>query len=233
MAFGIYSFYRAFSPRFREERFQLFLNLFTPGDRTSILDVGGHSSYWQHVPISSQITILNLTPTDPTLKYPERFTYRMGDGRNLPFPDQSFDIVHSNSVIEHLRTYDDQQRFAREALRVGRNVFVQTPNRWFPIEPHLITPFFHYLPKKFQRFFLPWLSLRGLFRAGDNLELKELFEEVRLLSHSEVKRLFPTCSIHRERLFGLTKSFMVVRKSTQNNTNVAKSEMQKLDCIYS
>lgn len=163
------------------------------------------------MPITSSITVLNVAPTDSSSEYPARFTYTMGDGRDLPFPDQSFDIVYSNSVIEHLRTHEDQRRFAQEALRVGREVFIQTPHLWFPVEPHFVALFFHCLPKKLQRIFLPRLSLRGLFRSGDNVELQQLFEELRLLSVSEMKSLFPSCAIHRERLFGLTKSLLAIR----------------------
>jgi SAM-dependent methyltransferase len=164
------------------------------------------------VPVPSEITVVNVAPTDSSAEYPERFHYRMGDGRDLPFADQSFQIFYSNSVIEHLRRLEDQRRFAREALRVGRAVFVQTPNRWFPIEPHFVVLFLHFLPKGIQRLFLPHFSLRGLFRSGDNVEMKHLFDELRLLSFREMQSLFPGCTIHRERVFGLTKSLIAIRK---------------------
>jgi SAM-dependent methyltransferase len=209
---GVYSLYHLLQPRFRQQRMRLFLELFRPSADTTILDIGGNVYDWINIPIQSRITILNIAPTDSSPEYPERFSYVAGDGRALPFPDARFDIVYSNSVIEHLRSSEDQQQFAKEVLRVGRGVFVQTPNRWFPVEPHFITPFVHFLPKSAQRRFLPRLSLRGMMRSGDNVALEDLFEELRLLSAGEMQEFFPGCQIRRERLLGLTKSLIAMRR---------------------
>ena len=212
MGFGIYSLYRAIQPGLRERRMAEFLNLFHPTATTRILDVGGLFSNWEGVPITSRITLLNPDDTDAHRELPDRFTCVSGDGCALPFADQSFDVVYSNSVIEHIPLAADQLRFAREALRVGRGVYVQTPYRWFPIEPHFATLFLHYLPKRAQRLVLPWCSFRGLFRSGDNVDLHTLFEELRLLSFRELQALFPDCVIHREHFAGLTKSLIAVRQ---------------------
>ena len=74
-------------------------------------------------------------------------TWIFADGCRLPFPDKSFDVVFSNSVIEHLGDPRKHEQYAREIARVGVRYFVQTPNRWFPIEPHLLTPLVHFLPR--------------------------------------------------------------------------------------
>jgi hypothetical protein len=211
MPFGIYSFYRLLQPGFREKRTRLFLESFSPTAATRILDIGGNVYDWRDVPIESRVTVLNVAPTDSSREYPERFDYVQGDGRELPFADQSYDIVYANSVIEHQENQVDQERFAREAMRVGRGVFIQTPNRWFPVEPHFVTVFLHYLPKHAQRLFLPRLSFRGLFRSGDDANLRMLFDELRLLSLREMSGLFPGCTIHRERLLGMTKSMIAIR----------------------
>jgi hypothetical protein len=84
---------------------------------------------------------------------------------------------------------------AREVSRVASRFWVQTPNKWFPVEPHYMCPFYQYLP----------VSLRRRFdgRRGDTLEL---------LDARELQRLFPDAEIERERFFGLTKSLIAVRR---------------------
>lgn len=207
MSFGIYSFYRLFQPRFRSERMRLFLETFKPGPETTILDIGGNVYDWDDVPITSKITVLNLAHTDSSPSHPERFQYICGDGRDLPFPDKSFDIVYANSVIEHLRTEEDQRLFAMEAMRVGRAIFIQTPNRWFPVEPHFISLFVQYLPRKLHRWLLPLLCLRRFLTSEENINSAELAAELRLLSRNDLKNLFPGTAIHSERLLLMPKSF--------------------------
>jgi len=77
-----------------------------------------------------------------------KYTYVLGDGTNLKYADREFDIAYSNSVIEHLSAYKNQQKFANEMRRVGQKVWCQTPARWFFIEPHYITPFIHFFSKR-------------------------------------------------------------------------------------
>jgi len=213
MPWSIYSLYRAFQPRLRQRRQRLFLDLFAPDAATRILDVGGHVYDWDGVvPIASPVTFVNVTypPLDRPL--PPRFTCLLGDGRRLPFADGSFDIVYSNSVIEHLGHWADQVQFARELRRVGRQLFVQTPNRWFFVEPHFLAPGVHLLPRRAARRLLPWCSVRGWWRRGDNVSLPALAEELRLLTRREMQALFPDCAIYRERWLGMTKSLIAVRR---------------------
>jgi SAM-dependent methyltransferase len=214
MAFGIYQFYRLFQPGFRQQRIELFIGLFKPSSATRILDVGGFPSDWDGVvPVESHLTFVNPDRKPAGKPWPARYVEEIGDGCALRFADRSFDIGYSNSVIEHLHTWENQKRFASEIRRVGKRVFLQTPNRWFPIEPHFVTVFVHFLPTRIAKKLLPVLSFRGFFRGGDNINLRTLASELRLLSFREMKELFPDCEIRREKWFGLTKSFIAVRRN--------------------
>ncbi len=95
-----------------------------------------------------------------------------------PSPDGAFDVVHSNAVIEHVGGPERQQAFVREALRVGRRVFLTTPNRWFPVEVHTRLPLVHWLPD----------SLAG--RVYD-LTGRSWARENHLLGPAELRALFP------------------------------------------
>jgi hypothetical protein len=134
----------------------------------------------------------------------------VGDGRFLPFGDKSFDIVFSNSVIEHLGDFASQQLFAKETVRVGIRYCVQTPNRWFPIDPHLFTPLIHFLPQGWQRRLLRNFTIWGLVARPTLEQCDEFLQEVRLLGYREFKGLFPNAEIYRERFFGLTKSLVAI-----------------------
>lgn len=128
-----------------------------------------------------------------------------GDARALPFADREFAVVFSNSVIEHVGGWDDQVRFADEVRRVGSRYFVQTPNRWFPIEPHYQLPFIQFLPHRLV------VALRSRFQLGHVPRDGSL--SIRLLDARALRTLFPDAEIHRERILGVTKSLMAVRPS--------------------
>jgi hypothetical protein len=213
VAFNTYSLYRIFQPWFRRKRWQHFLETFPLCERDHVLDVGGHPGEWMAgVPAEPKVTVVNVGPWPESLKAPDRFIYCEADARALPFADGAFELGFSNSVIEHMGTLEGQERFASEIRRVSRKLYVQTPNRWFPIEPHFICLFAHWLPKPLRDRLIPVFSLRAWFRKGDDVEVRTMMEEVRLLSVAEMKRIFPDCEIYREKVLGLTKSIIAIRR---------------------
>ena len=154
----------SFASRLRARRHEWFREFISGLPRPlTLLDVGGTQAVWETLGFVNQpdiqITLINVEP-HPT-SYRNLSSIR-GDARDMRhFRKQQFDVVYSNSVIEHVGNLDDMRRMAREVRRVGKSYFVQTPYRYFPIEPHFVFPLFHFLPRPLQialvqRFNLGW-----------------------------------------------------------------------------
>ncbi len=181
----------------------------------TVLDVGGNPAIWHLLEESQRprITYLNM----PRAAEPEDDRNRLvfADGRKLPFPDRSFDLVFSNSVIEHVGDAQSQAEFAAEVARVGRSYWVQTPNLRFPVEQHLMTPFVHWLPRTWQRVLVPRVTIWGLLTKCNTEERRFYFDhflnDIRLLDEAGVRRLFPDATIDHERFLGVTKSLIAAR----------------------
>jgi hypothetical protein len=191
---------------------RLFERTFHITPQTRVLDVGGSSFIWQFASVRPRLTILNFpSALDHGFVGVDRVA---ADGRMLPFKDNSFDIVFSNSVIEHVGTTADQQRFADEARRVGRSFWIQTPNRRFPVELHLMLPFIHYFPKQVQRAivtrFTIWQHVVRPREAERSSYISHFLCDLNLLDASSLQRLFPDATIVRERMAGFTKSLIAV-----------------------
>jgi hypothetical protein len=120
--------------------------------------------------------------------------------------------VFSNSVIEHLSSFDRQMAFACEARRVGRKLWIQTPAKEFFVEPHLLAPFVHFLPVSLQRRVIRRFTVWGIMTKPSPAQVEAFLQEVRLLSFAEMQQLFPDCEIRREVAFGFTKSYVAVRQ---------------------
>jgi hypothetical protein len=196
--------------RFRRRRMRRFLDVFAPSPHIRLLDIGGTPHTWVNVAgDAAQFSITFINTRNNSYIKGDRFTSTIGDATAMPFPDNAFDIAFSNSVIEHLATWEKQQEFALEARRVARNLWIQTPARSFPIEAHLLAPYIQYLPRHIQHRIVRWTP-RGLLSPD---EVHEIVDEVRLLTYREVRSLFPDCQILREQLCGFTKSYIAVRIS--------------------
>ncbi len=204
------------SGHFRKRRMRRFLEVCTVTPATRILDVGGGPAIWRWIPEPQrpQIVYLNMPRAAEAVDVPG--TVIFGDACRLPLADRSFDIVFSNSVIEHVGDIAAQQHFANEVRRVGSAYWIQTPNYFFPIEQHLWTPCIHWLPALWQRILVPRFTLWGLVTRADKAQrdffFRHFLEDVRLLRKSELHRLFPDATIESERLAGLTKSWFIYRK---------------------
>jgi len=200
------------SRHFRHRRMRWFCSAMGITASTRILDVGGSPDTWMGLPFPPCVTLVNI-PMSIT-SYSPGLPWVAGDGCSLPFRDGAFDIVFSNSVIEHVGNWQRQLAFARETMRVGKRYFVQTPNRAFPIEQHLFLPLVHWLPRRWQRAvvwrFTPWEWITRPRTDQREFYLRHFLEDVRLLGASDLRQLFPGARVHRERLFGIAKSLVAM-----------------------
>lgn len=191
------------------------------GETLRILDIGGSQRYWRRVGFDFliaqkvQITVTNVDDLE-FYREPEApeglFIDEVANGCRLPYPDNSFDLCHSNSVIEHVGGWDDMQEFAREVRRVGRAYFCQTPNYHFPIEPHFpLVPFNHWMPRGIRAKLMMLLPMAYVGRASDLDTAHRFIDSARLLRREQVKHLFPDARLIAERLLGLPKSYTAIR----------------------
>ncbi len=215
----IHNVYAAVSPYFRRRRVRRFLQTIAPGPGDTILDVGGVAAFWgeiidQRQLRPEQITILNVDKAIEGSVRSAGMQFVHGDGCALPFRNQQFSVVFSNSAIEHVGTWERQQAFASETRRVGQRLWVQTPAREFLIEPHLIAPFIHWFPSQLQRGLIRIFSVRGWIERPSPADINAFLLEVRLLTFAEMRELFPGCALLHERVLGMTKSYVAARPST-------------------
>ncbi len=214
----------------RQRRMAFFFGLLArlpeadPARPLQLLDVGGTAFFWHMLGFDStpspamliageswdgslvrrpiHITLLNLGQPSAV---PANFTNLTGDGCAMPqFQDQQFDIVFSNSVIEHVGDFARQRAFADEVRRVGQRYFVQTPNRFFPLEPHFFFPGFQFLPVHIRTWLVQHFALGWFPRIRDAAQARHEVTQIQLLSANSVRRLFPKAQLQSERMLGMT-----------------------------
>ena len=193
----------------RTKRFQDFLPLVNPPPQAKIIDLGGTPYMWQLVPHDFEVTLVNLPGTVQPIKH-EQIRFVEGDATDLRhcFSDQFFDIVFSNSVIEHVGDRSKQADFAREVYRLGKAYWVQTPSDRCPIEPHTGFPLYWQLPE----------FVRDHLKRSWKKKLPvwtEMVEGTRVISRKQMQSLFPDAQLYVERAFLFEKSYVVYRPFEQ------------------
>ena len=178
--------------------------------KLSILDIGGDPIFWTNVGLDSErydLTLVNLGHRTPNSA---NMSCIVGDATDLSMINPELvDVVFSNSVIEHVGDFSRQKKMAEEMFSMDAPIFLQTPNYWFPMEPHFVFPFFQFLPIWVRTWLMTRFNLGGYDRIPDWDTAREHVFQIQLLSRRQLSRLFPGSKIKRERLFGLTSGFIV------------------------
>ena len=177
-----------------------------------VLDVGGTTAFWEnrgwHQRTDVEILTLNLTAEQ---QRHANIKPLIGDATSLSqFDDRTMDIVFSNSVIEHLFTFENQRRMASEVRRVGKAFWVQTPNFWFPVEPHFHFIGWQWLPVTVRVAILQRRACGWRGPCVDPIRAQQLVEEIRLLTRTDLQVLFPNATVVAERFCGFVKSWTAI-----------------------
>jgi hypothetical protein len=207
--------------RFRVRRFsglrRLIEDVIAERGHCEILDLGGNETYWligedflaAH---RSRLRITILNTEQQAIRDRGLFDF-VRDSATGPalFAGRRFDLAHSNSVIEHVGDWGDMRSFAANVRRLAPRYFIQTPNYWFPYEPHFRFPGFQFLPEAARVALIRRFALGFFPRIEDAAEAQGVIDEHRLLSTRQVRTLFPEASIRHETVLGLRKSILAVR----------------------
>jgi hypothetical protein len=194
-----------------------FVQTIAPQSSDKILDVGGTIFNWNLIDYKNDVVILNILEPDNTgAQIPGNFSFVTGDGTALKYADREFDICFSNSVIEHVGSLENQQRFAREMCRVGKKIWIQTPARSFFFEPHFLTPFIHWLPKDYQKKIARYFTVWGWIARPSQDYIDNFVDETRLMTYEELQEIFPDCIIQKEKFLFLTKSYLIIKEDSAN-----------------
>jgi hypothetical protein len=193
--------------RFRETRNEEFKRRFPSLENMSVLDLGGTAISWRVLGLRPErVTLVNMDeagdPPESWIEHVREDACVGGFGK--------YDLVFSNSLMEHLGGHARRQRFAEVVRESAPSWWVQTPYRYFPIEPHWIFPFFQFLPFATRvAVTRHWPTLHVGATPG-RAEAAELVASVELISGTEMRTYFPESDIWFERIAGVPKSMVAV-----------------------
>ena len=207
----------SFVNQFRQKRFELLKNgieKLIQKDHFKILDIGGDIQYWKNIGWqhpACKIHLLNLYESKVPENEIQQFSSSVGNGLSLEYKKGEVDLIFSNSVIEHVGSYANQQIFANEVRRVSDKYIVQTPSIWFPLEPHSLIPLFQFLPHSIRALLIMTFNINYFPKAKTYKASIKVSHSTLMFTHRRFKQLFPEAEIQVERFLGIPKSYTAIK----------------------
>lgn len=195
----------------RRRRWQLFMQYFPDAERMTVIDLGGRANTWIRGPVQPKhVLVLNLG--EFAQHTPPWITQRRADACDPPSEllGRHFDLAFSNSLIEHVGGHARRVQLAASVHRLAVRHWVQTPYRYFPVEPHWLFPGFQFLPIA-ARAWIAWRWRLVHTRPPNHEAALHSVMNVELVSKTEMAAYFPEAEIVHERIGPLTKSLIAVK----------------------
>jgi hypothetical protein len=197
--------------RRRARRWEWFAEAFPEIESMSVIDLGGTAEAWLRAPVHPKLVhVVNLEP--PPDQTPAWIRADQADACSLPpaISNNTYDLVFSNSVIEHVGGHAQRMRFAEAVHKLSGRHWVQTPYRYFPVEPHWLFPGFQFLPLAVRAEISRRWPLAHTMSASWDEGLSEAMS-VELLSRAEMAFYFPDSTLRFERMMGVVKSLIAIK----------------------
>ncbi|MBV5347439.1 methyltransferase domain-containing protein [bacterium] len=212
-----HNFIHPLTSYFRKQRGTYLRSKFPELGTYHICDLGGSRHFWEKLSISDliykNITIYNISAGETQSIHStggicSDIKIVIYDGLKIPVADATFDLLVCNSVLEHVPP-QHRAKLVIEMKRVAKRIFIQTPAYSFPIEPHFIMPFVHWLPRSVGFWLIHCSPWRLLSRPSVET-IASYYWGTQLLRKSDIEELFPGETIQYEKFFGIIKSYYVV-----------------------
>jgi hypothetical protein len=195
-------------------RFRLFAELIKDLPKpVRIIDLGGNENFWIQMGLAgkTEIEVILVNPEEVNITA-NNIKYIKGDACSFRSLGLEYDIVFSNSAIEHIRGSERSKLLSSEIVVSGKPFFIQTPNYFFPFEPHFLFPLFQFFPESIKIFLVMNFNMGWYKKCSTYAESLSLIRSIHLFKRSELEVLFPNAELRKERFLGLTKSFIAIAK---------------------
>lgn len=197
--------------RRRARRWEWIRDAFPDIESMSVIDLGGTAEAWRRAPVRPALVhLINLDPSSE--EFPAWIRAEQADACDLPshISNGTYDLVYSNSVIEHVGGHSQRVRFAESVHKLAKRHWVQTPYRYFPIEPHWLFPGLQFLPLNVRaEVSRQWPLAHTKAQSRD--EGLRVAMSVELLSRTEMAYYFPDSTLRPERIGGVVKSLIAIK----------------------